>query len=433
MKNTNRNHTDNFFKQGLNSPPEFNPSEKNWKEMEKLLKPEAKRGGMGWIYTISGIAALLLLFLSLWLISDRTSTEKQQPVLVKEADKAEKSDTQSKENLNSVESGNLNPSPGKASMDMLPEIGYESLARARSFSRNDKISGSAQVTTSSADKLIADISLLASSLNEAQYAPFRPSAHGRFASVRNIEKLSPFASTVNTTTATQPESSEVKSSVLPGKWALSLALSPDVNSVKGIDNGQMGMSLGMGVSYRVGKALSLSTGVYYSKKLYSADKTSYKAVEKPFATWTSYSKQIDADCRVIDVPLNISMRLSNKTQNKLYATAGMSSYIMLSEKYEFVYNNPSPAYPTGRREYTVRNENKHLLSVVNLGLALERPLSNQVSLVVQPYAKLPLTGIGQGETDLKSFGLGFKLNYSLKKKKEFGYNRKISTPVAKQE
>ncbi len=400
--------------------------------MEKLLKPEAKRGGMGRIYTISGIAAVLLLFLSLWLISDRTSTEKQQPVLVKEAGKAEKSDAQSNENLNSVESGNLNPSSGKVSMDMLPEIGSESLARTRSVSRNDRIFGSAQVTSSSADKFIADKSFLATNLTGAQYAPVRSSAHGRFASVRNIERLSTLASTVNIT-ATQPESSEIKSSELSSKWALSLALSPDVNSVKGIDNGQVGMSLGMGVSYRLGKTLSLSTGVYYSKKLYSADKTSYKAVGKPFATWASYSKQIDADCRVIDVPLNISMRLSNKTQNKLYATAGMSSYIMLSEKYDFVYNNPSPAYPTGRREYTVRNENKHLLSVVNLGLALERPLSNQVSLVVQPYAKLPLTGIGQGKTELKSFGVGFRLNYSLKKKKEFGYNRKISTPVAKQE
>ncbi|MEJ7692619.1 hypothetical protein [Daejeonella sp.] len=415
MNNTNQNHTDNFFKQGLESPPEFNPSEKNWKEMERLLKPEAKRGGMAWIYPVSGIAAALLVFLSLWLVPDKTDTENQQPQIVKAQDEVKEAEGQTNSNLNSVKPGDTDASSAGSPSAVVAKISFESLRGTALLSRNSRKNNSNQVSSPSTDLFITDQPSLSSSLTDTRYATIQTSSAVMFASQRNIEKSTASANIVETA-VTKPKSPEIQTNIIPGKWALSLGVSPDVNSVKGIDNGDMGMSMGMGVSYRLGKVLSVGTGVYYSKKLYSADKTSYKVTEKPFATWTSYSKQIEADCRVIDVPVNLSLRLSDKTQNKLYATAGMSSYIMLSEKYDFIYNNPSPAFPTGRREYTVRNENKHLLSVVNLGVALERPLSDQVSLVIQPYAKLPLTGIGQGETDLKSFGVGFKLNYSLKKK-----------------
>lgn len=412
MNNTNQNHTDNFFRQGLNSPPEFSPTDKNWEEMERLLKPEAKRGAMAWIYPVSGIAAALLVFLSLWIVSDKTDSETQQPQVVKVPEKVKEAEGQAKSNPNSPESNDTEP----RSAGSLTDMGSRSFTPARRnaiFGIGKKEINLPQRSYQSADVFIARQSTLTAPLTGARYATIETSFNDRFASHRKIETSNAPAKVVSAA-INEARSPDIETSVSPGRWALSLAVSPDVNSVKAIDNGDLGMSMGMSVSYRLGKVLSVGTGIYYSKKLYSANKTSYKVKEKPFATWTSYSKQIDADCRVIDVPLNLSLRLTNQTQNKLYATAGISSYVMLSEKYDFVYNNPSPAFPTGRREYTVTNKNKHLLSVVNLGVALERPVSDQVSIVIEPYAKLPLTGIGQGETDLKSFGVGFKLNYSLR-------------------
>lgn len=411
MNTTNQNHIDNLFKQVLNSPPEFKPSDKNWLEMERLLKPGAKRRVGGWIYTVSGIAAALLLFLSLWLVPKEPAKEDEH--LQTKANSGNRSsvsgevgsDRESNDSQHGTtiaDDGGNNIFP-KAAPTLLSGNNRRSTDRAE---KNVLLSGSQAIT---------DRRLPVTFISNVQYAGIHSSFSGKFASQHNIRKSNVPANSVNKA-ANKSSSPDIEIAATSGKWALSLAVSPDVNSVKGIDNGDMGRSMGVGVSYRLGKVLSVGTGIYYSKKLYSADKTSYKVTEKPFATWTSYSKRIEADCRVIDVPLNLTLRVSNKTQNKLYATAGMSSYVMLSEKYDFIYNNPSPAFPTGRREYTIRNQNKHLLSVVNLGIALERPLSEQVSLVIQPYAKLPLTGIGQGETDLKSFGLGLKLNYSLKKK-----------------
>jgi len=402
MNNTNQNHTDNFFKQGLSSPPEVNPSDKNWGEMERRLKLESKRRPMAWIYPVSGIAAALLVVFSLWLLTEKTGTESERLEGAKESGK------KAGKNIVEIESQLSRISSNKEGKFTSPKIGTTQLSKSRSSAYRTFKSNPQSLSSQSFTYSRLPITVLKS----ARYLNIHTSVSNKFASQRNIGKSNVPVNVINAGFDKTPDS-DSQSNTHTGKWVLSLALSPDVNSVKGIDKGDFGRSVGMGVSYKVGKFLSLGTGIYYSKKLYSADKTSYKVQEKPFATWTSYSKKIDADCRVIDIPLNVSLQMTNKTENKLYVTAGLSSYIMLSEKYEFIYNRPSPAFPTGRREYTIRNQNKHILSVVNLGLALEKPLSNQVSLVIEPYAKLPLSGIGQGETNLKSFGVGIKLNYSL--------------------
>jgi hypothetical protein len=68
MSNLSPNKTDKFFRQALKSSPELSPSEKEWNDMERLLKGKPnKRPVIGWFYWPAGIAAGLLIFLSVWL------------------------------------------------------------------------------------------------------------------------------------------------------------------------------------------------------------------------------------------------------------------------------------------------------------------------------------------------------------------------------
>ncbi|MDO8993548.1 MAG: hypothetical protein Q7U83_10815, partial [Daejeonella sp.] len=207
-----------------------------------------------------------------------------------------------------------------------------------------------------------------------------------------------------------------------GRLSLSMAFTTDMNTVNSLSKSKAGLSYGIGLNYKISKILSAGTGIYLSQKSYTSDKYSYNTTEKPFSTWASYSKQIDAFCNVIDIPLNLSVLMTKTKKTGIVASAGLSSYIMLSEKYNFIYN-PTPNYPSSGRTYTIKNKNQHILSVVNLSVGVEKPLGKQSSIVIQPYAKLPLTGIGQGKTELKSFGIGFQLNYSMKKKNKF-FNRR---------
>lgn len=415
MDNTDHNYTDNLFRQGLSSPPELNPTDKNWEDMESLLAKKAKRHTMAWIYAVSGVAAAILIFLSLWFAPETTDTATEQAQKSKNKETVKDSGNKINPDADKPSTAVSNPYPDGALPDSDVKLSSGAL-------KGRERPGISEVKNKAADTAQAPGGLqLASAgsgqtpINPVNNSTIRTSLSGSFASQRKIE-LADFPEAPIKVPAGEKEEDASRTPVPQGRWGVSLAFSPDVNSVKNMHNGSLGTSMGMGVSYRLGKSLSVATGVYYSQKLYSADKKSYNVTEKPFATWTNYSKKIDADCRVIDIPVNLSLRISNKTSNKLSVSAGMSSYIMLSEKYEFVYN-VSPAYPTGRREYTIRNENKHVLNIVNLAIALEKPVSDQVSLVIQPYAKLPLTGIGKGRTDLKSVGLGIGLNYSVKKKR----------------
>ncbi|MGB4399464.1 MAG: hypothetical protein WBJ10_08840 [Daejeonella sp.] len=409
MKNTDPNYTDNFFRQGLSTPPVFSPSEENWKEMERLLKKKARRRLIPWTFALSGAAAAILIFIFLWPGLEKIASEKPQEQKAGTTEITSENKKQTERNDDA-----LNP-PGdfRSRGDELASIRTNPVVK-----ENVLPEGNSDITSSSkglSSGIVASLNTVAADfnvLNDARFLTLQPRISENFGKdpVIGIQALPSETSAAGTS-----DEDEKISSGNASKWALNMALSPDVNTVNNMGKGDLGLSMGLGLSYNVKPAISLSTGIYYSLKQYSADKTSYNVTEKPFATWTSYAKQIDADCRVIDIRLNLNFRIRNKSNNKLYASAGISSYIMLSEKYEFVYN-PSPAYPTGRRGYTVRDENKHILNIVNLAVALEKPIGKQVSLVIQPYAKLPLTGIGKGQTDLKSVGIGFGVNYSVKKK-----------------
>ena len=67
MNNLNPNKTDTFFKQALESVPDLSPNEKDWKDMERLLKDQPRsRPVIAWLYWPAGVAAALLIFFSFW-------------------------------------------------------------------------------------------------------------------------------------------------------------------------------------------------------------------------------------------------------------------------------------------------------------------------------------------------------------------------------
>ena len=434
MNNLNPNKTDTFFKQALESVPDLSPNEKDWKDMERLLKDQPKnKPVIAWLYWPAGIAAALLIFFSFWfynnsIIEPASQVQNKTPQNVVEPLSKEQNLTeiQSKQHSTKVELAvkeQINiPSFSRirinsTKLNTAVPSGTEQSTLLYSLSIKPIIKADSEVTQNIKPEFVQDsvISINAGVLTEINTLEVivQNTEQSIIAGAgQDIKKPDSIPS------KTKPELSYPNK-----KWGVSMAFASDFNSVNGITNSLFGYSLGMGVNYKISKTISASTGLYYSQKQYTSDKASYKTQEKPFATWTSYSRKIEADCRVIDIPLNLNLLVISGPETNLLASAGLSSYFMLSERYNFIYN-PTPAYPASGRSYTIKHSNRHMLSVINLAVGLEKPLNKQSSLIIQPYAKLPLTGIGQGETDLRSFGLGFQLNYSMKKKnKLFGSRR----------
>lgn len=401
---------DQYFRETLNSP-DLKYNKQDWKKMEQLLRPARKRRKMAAVYWLSGIAALLLIFLSLWLFRANDVEENNQS------------------NTNSAKTGqgkqNDKPLPLPKAEEQISRTGEGTGTSKSDIDGKQTRTAVPGRTLNLANRMqvqdIATANKETDLLSQARTTAI--TNHGELTANKEVlitpspDALKAQSKALNTTEdGTKPtKDSNVKNS----KWAVSLAFSPDFNTVNNFKKSSFGAGAGIGVSYQLSKNLALSTGVAYAKKLYSADPSAYKA-DGFYPRWLNNSSAVDADCRVLDIPLNINYLLDDKKGRKFVLSAGMSSYIMLKEKYTYIGGGgtPYPGQPVTNPNpsYSLSNENRHILSVITIGAGVVKPLNNQTSITIQPYAKLPVTGVGQGQVNLKSLGVSLQLNYSVKKK-----------------
>ncbi|MNV93619.1 hypothetical protein D3C71_1883310 [compost metagenome] len=86
---------------------------------------------------------------------------------------------------------------------------------------------------------------------------------------------------------------------------------------------------------------------------------------------------------------------------------------MLKEDYTFKY---TPGSGISDRLVEKRNANQHLMSVVDLSATYFIKLKTEkFKIGVEPFVKIPLTGVGEGKVNLKSSGISLKIRYDLDK------------------
>jgi hypothetical protein len=71
-----------------------------------------------------------------------------------------------------------------------------------------------------------------------------------------------------------------------------------------------------------------------------------------------------------------------------------------------VYNG-QPA----QRTNTYPSSDTHLLSILHLSAGLDKQIGQKWSMLIEPYAKIPLGGVGFGSIQLSSFGINLSLQY----------------------
>ncbi|NML36173.1 porin family protein [Chitinophaga sp. G-6-1-13] len=190
-------------------------------------------------------------------------------------------------------------------------------------------------------------------------------------------------------------------------WYIGLVLGPDLTVAPSFKYGNIGFNAGVLVHYYFNKNLFVTTGAVYSKKVYGATPNDYRTgnVNTPWGTL----EKINADCDVLDVPINMNYTFLSVKRNKISATLGFSNYFMLKERYEYLYEYGPP------KERTIKNENQQYLSIINAGILYQRPVSRGLLLGVQPYVKIPLNGVGYGQVKLYSAGMTIHLTFTGRK------------------
>jgi len=186
-------------------------------------------------------------------------------------------------------------------------------------------------------------------------------------------------------------------------FGLTFSAGPDMSFVKLNNTGRTTLTYGAGISYGFAKRLTARAGFYVSKKIYEAAPEQYHT---PGGNYP-YLTDIDANCKIYEIPVSLSYSFGQRKNHNWFASIGLSSFIMKKEDY--VYNYKLPTGQVYNYYHGVSNENKHYFSVLNLSGGYQYKFNKRLSIMAEPYLKVPLAGVGLGKIKLSSAGVLFTL------------------------
>ena len=181
-------------------------------------------------------------------------------------------------------------------------------------------------------------------------------------------------------------------------------VAPDVSFIHFQKASNAGIGGGLLLGYHFNNRLSVETGLLFDRKNYYTrgkyfDGSKVALIRNnPDISINS----VDGDCNMFEIPVNLKYSFISKSKNSLYGVAGVSSYLMGHEYYNFNYTWWGANYNGG---YPYDNHVKNWFSIINLGVGYERKLNLKTSLRIEPYMKIPVSGVGTGNIAITSTGL----------------------------
>jgi len=186
----------------------------------------------------------------------------------------------------------------------------------------------------------------------------------------------------------------------------------EANGVKLFSADKITGRYGLGLGYQLNKKLSVQTGFYVSNKKYGAQGSDYKI--KAGSYWSTVDiKSIEANCKVYEIPLSVIYNFTPEKKLGIFASAGLSSYIMKREDYRFYYEH----YGMTQQADAYYKENKNLFSVLRLSVGAEKKISGNFSVIASPGIAIPLSGVGEGEVKLFSTDISIGIKFTPFQKK----------------
>lgn len=415
----NENDIDQLFRRGLEEP-EIPFNELDWEKMERKLDAQKpKRLIPVWMmYTASGIAAVLAIFMVWTLFSPQSASQliKQQPITKTQSQPAILTQPDAPKQDTVIKSG-LSGSKEQAAAHEQLAAGQRSAAAVKNPAlRVEPLNPAGIPSAVIQTPLLPQNPVHQTTGNENIAKIVQPAVKDN--------RVQPIIETDSAVLARKAnalaqskgvdgrvEQKELESMVRKKMenaltqqqqhdLILSAMAAPDITSTTSSKSSKVSTNLGMTATYALNSKFSLTSGAVYSKKYYNYD--------MPVANNKTWG--VDADCNVLDIPLNVNYKLMNKKKLSISVNTGLSSYFMLKEKYQVTTG------PVGAQKVTdieVNNENQHIFGIANVSLSFDHQISESMSIGVQPFAKLPLTGIGHYDTSLKSAGVSFSLNIGL--------------------
>jgi len=434
MKEEQQKNIDDVFRQVINNPanePEYR--EDHWDALEGMLNSKKKPGKMVYWIPLAGAAAMMLVALGWWYLTPHTAQKddtaprvvtkkftgagipqqgnavaglKEDSIVSKGSDEAGMpSLLADKPNLGTADRNVGKPNLSNAGRNFdKPNLGTAdknagkpNLAAAKptgaAAKENDNIAGIVNA-------VMRDDKIVLLEQPKSFTLPNVGIANHSVKPVNATERIK--AIPIDAVARTKDESWLKKP-----RLAITVLTSADINGVNSFNNTSTGKNIGMLFSVRFNK-LSISTGAQYAVKPYTMPFSAYS----PNSGYKfKYSPQtVTADCRMLDIPLNIDYQLFEKNKNSISVGTGISSFIMLKENYQYNY---ATTHVYGLSSYNVSNPDKYLFSSVNFQANYRRQINSKIGVNVMPYVKVPLSDIGYSRIKLQTVGVAVGLNWNI--------------------
>ena len=190
-----------------------------------------------------------------------------------------------------------------------------------------------------------------------------------------------------------------------------IVIGPDISTIKFQTVKNIGVSMGILTGYKINKKISIESGVLWDIKNYYSEGEYFntKNIRMPA---NAKIKEITGTCNMIEVPLMVKYNFKSSGKTNLSASAGISSYFMQKESYDYEMVRYGQQYPYSS---TYKNSSTDLFAVANIALGYNREIKRGIILRVEPYIKIPVKGVGIGSLPIMSTGLHIGITSKLSK------------------
>jgi hypothetical protein len=216
------------------------------------------------------------------------------------------------------------------------------------------------------------------------------------------------------------------------KIAFAIYAGSYVNYAKG-SNKQFNTGGGVTSDIRLTENLSISTGISVGQNTLSYNSSvAYPQIAMALATTSSHnfaadgnalpalvptSKDLNANMVNLDIPVDLKYTFTQR-KGTTYVAAGFSSGTFINETYSTTYN-----YSVGNNSSAQQSQDAthktfdsfYLAQMVNVSFGVGYPLGKN-QLIIEPFFKYPLNGLGDQHILFGSGGINLKFNFDPPKK-----------------
>jgi hypothetical protein len=180
-----------------------------------------------------------------------------------------------------------------------------------------------------------------------------------------------------------------------------ISAAPDFSTVRFQKMTGVGSTFGLLLGYSFNNHWAVESGLYVDRKRYYTDGEYFntKNVRVP-----PYSKllNVDGTCYMWEIPVSVRYNFNTSQRMRWFGTAGLSTYLMSREKYTYQYETGGN---TQDSLWNIHRPSQYLFTIVNLSAGFEQRMGKIGYLRLEPYVRIPLSGIGTGSLPILSAGM----------------------------